>query len=143
MNIKAVIFPKIIPLQTFQVCVRVYLAIIIVAVAVAPLALWADGPVSNGASLPDTDLQKYSTISLFQKFISPADGDRCAMHPSCSRYAQQAFKEEGLIKGWILTSDRLLRCGRDETRLAPTIYVKGAPHSYDPLDANTFWWKKR
>ena len=135
MNNKASTYLKIIPFQTL-----IYLIIILV---VTPLSVWADDSASNAASLPNTDTSNLSTIGLFQKFISPADGDRCAMHPSCSRYAQQAIKREGIIKGWILTSDRLLRCGRDETRLAPTIYIKGVPHSYDLLDANTFWWKKR
>lgn len=45
--------------------------------------------------------------------------------------------------GWILTCDRLLRCGHDETRLAPSIRIQGANHAYDPLEANTFWWKER
>jgi putative membrane protein insertion efficiency factor len=84
-----------------------------------------------------------SPIRLFQKFISKADGDRCAMYPGCSHYAAQAFEQYGVIKGWLLTSDRLMRCGRDETRLATPIRVKGVRRAYDPLAANTFWWDKK
>jgi putative component of membrane protein insertase Oxa1/YidC/SpoIIIJ protein YidD len=83
-----------------------------------------------------------SPIRLFQKFISRADGDRCPMHPSCSHYAQEAFKRHGSIIGWILTCDRLLRCGRDETRLSSPISINGNRYAYDPLSNNTFWWKK-
>ncbi len=83
-----------------------------------------------------------SPIGWFQKFISPADGNRCPMAPTCSHYARQAFAQEGVLKGWILTCDRLLRCGRDETRLAPRVYIHGTKYAYDPLEANTFWWKR-
>lgn len=117
--------------------------LIITLFGVLPASIRAETPESVAVAAPDSEKPELSTIRLFQKFISPADGDRCPMHPSCSRYAQEAIKQKGLIKGWILTCDRLLRCGRDETRLAPPIYIDGVPHSYDPLAANTFWWKKR
>lgn len=45
--------------------------------------------------------------------------------------------------GWILACDRLLRCGHDEKRLSGRIKADGQRLVYDPLDANTFWWKKR
>jgi putative component of membrane protein insertase Oxa1/YidC/SpoIIIJ protein YidD len=78
-----------------------------------------------------------------QRFISKADGDRCPMYPTCSHYASQAFAREGMLMGWVLTCDRLLRCGRDEKRLAEPIRVQGRKHVYDPVEANTFWWKAR
>jgi uncharacterized protein len=81
----------------------------------------------------------YAPLDLYQRFISGADGQRCPMYPSCSHYARHAFEKHGFIKGWILTSDRLLRCGRDETRLSRQ-HHGGA---YDPLEANTFWWNKK
>jgi len=95
---------------------------------------------SGGTPAEKTSL---SALSLYQHFISRADGDRCPMYPTCSRYAKQAFEKEGFIRGWILTCDRLLRCGRDETRLSRSVTIDGVRHTYDPLDANTFWWKKR
>ncbi len=57
----------------------------------------------------------------------------CPMHPSCSEYARLALAAHGPIKGWILAMDRLLRCGRDETRYAPIIYIDGQPKFHDPL----------
>jgi putative membrane protein insertion efficiency factor len=34
----------------------------------------------------------------------------CKYHPSCSRYAIQALKEYGLVRGSVLVGWRLLRC---------------------------------
>ena len=83
-----------------------------------------------------------SPLVLFQSIISKADGQRCPMFPSCSRYAAEAVEKHGKIKGLLLTGDRLLRCGHDETRLSPQVLVNGAPHTYDPVDGNTFWWQR-
>jgi uncharacterized protein len=83
-----------------------------------------------------------SPIRMFQRFVSRADGNRCPMYPSCSHYSAQAFAEKGWVKGLVLTCDRLVRCGRDETRLARPINVQGVRHTFDPLSANTFWWDK-
>ena len=91
---------------------------------------------------PNSLEQTTSPLRMLMNFVSRADGARCPMYPTCSHYARQAFAEKGLIMGWVLTSDRLLRCGRDETRLAPPVYVHGEPHAYDPLAANIFWWDK-
>lgn len=81
-----------------------------------------------------------SPLTLYQSTISKADGQRCPMYPSCSHYATQAIKRHGKILGWLLTADRLLRCGRDETRRVPKVMVNGNQRAYDPLEANTFWW---
>jgi tetratricopeptide (TPR) repeat protein len=35
------------------------------------------------------------------------------MYPSCSNFALTAFKENGFAEAFILTSDRLIRCGHD------------------------------
>jgi hypothetical protein len=82
-----------------------------------------------------------SPLIFFQRVISRADGDRCPMYPSCSRYAATVFKRYNPVTAWILTCDRLLRCGHDEMRTAPQVFVHGAPHAYDPVEANTFWWR--
>ena len=49
-------------------------------------------------------------IRLYQRFISPALGQRCRYYPSCSEYAIQAIRELGPIRGLILATWRLLRC---------------------------------
>lgn len=77
---------------------------------------------------------------FYQEHISVADGNRCAMAPSCSRYSLQAFEKHGPIMGWIMTCDRLIRCGRDDVTISPQIMVNHQPLSYDPVAANDFWW---
>ncbi len=107
----------------------------------------AADPASEQQNSPHATHDKPSgwigPILFFQKTISKADGDRCPMYPSCSQYAINAIKSHGFLKGWVLTSDRLLRCGRDETRLAPKVKMNGKAYAYDPLKANTFWWDER
>jgi len=48
-------------------------------------------------------------IRLYQR-ISPAFGRRCKYEPTCSRYAAQAIREFGILRGLVLTGWRLLRC---------------------------------
>ena len=64
----------------------------------------------------------------------------CPMHPSCSEYSRQAVAKHGFVVGWTMAMDRLLRCGRDELKRAPTILVHGEWKFYDPLVANDNWW---
>lgn len=52
-------------------------------------------------------------IRLYQLFISPvlgALGAQCRFHPTCSRYAQEAFTKYPLHKAFWLTLKRLLKC---------------------------------
>ncbi len=67
-------------------------------------------------------------------------GGQCPMYPTCSEYSRQAIARHGLVIGWMMTTDRLLRCGRDETRLAPKIMIGGRLKTYDPVEENDFWW---
>jgi len=80
-------------------------------------------------------------IQVFRSLISGADGDRCPMHPSCSQYALDAIQKHGSIIGWVMTCDRLMRCGMDETRHTPPARVGRRILSYDPVENNDFWLK--
>ena len=82
-------------------------------------------------------------VELHRKYISPIDGKNCPMYPSCSRYSLQCFEKHGLFIGWVMTCDRLLRCGRDELRLSPEIVVNDELRCYDPLENNDFWWRNK
>lgn len=71
------------------------------------------GPVSQ-VTKADSTRENYAGIYRFYKtYISPVGGDRCPMYPSCSTYSKQAFSQYGFITGFILTADRLTRCGND------------------------------
>lgn len=65
------------------------------------------------------------------------------MHPSCSAYAAEAFENHGPVIGWIMTLDRLVRCGRDEAKIAPSWLKGNQSYIYDPVEANDFWWFKK
>ncbi|MBI9076178.1 MAG: membrane protein insertion efficiency factor YidD [Desulfatibacillum sp.] len=76
-------------------------------------------------------------ITVYQRALSPVGGARCRMHPSCSRYGRQCLEEFGLMRGYIMTCDRLLRCGRDEITLAPYVWVNGKKKCWDPVSENS------
>ncbi len=82
-------------------------------------------------------------MKFYGKYISPADGERCAMAPSCSGYAAGAFRKHGPLMGWIMTCDRLVRCGHDETNLSPNIIKGNTRLTLDPVSANDFWWYEK
>jgi len=79
-------------------------------------------------------------VRLYKKYASGADGARCPMYPSCSTYAVDAFHKHGMIMGWIMTCDRLMRCGRDEIRLTEPVKIGQKRLRPDPVDNNDFWW---
>jgi uncharacterized protein len=49
-------------------------------------------------------------IVAYQKLISPAIPRRCKYEPTCSRYAVDAVREYGILRGLVLAGWRLLRC---------------------------------
>ncbi len=94
-------------------------------------------PAGGGHAPPST------LLGFYQGPLNHLNGVRrgaCPMEPSCSEYARQAVARHGPVKGWMMAMDRLMRCGRDETRRAPTVLVNGHIKYYDPVDANDFWW---
>ncbi len=49
-------------------------------------------------------------IELYRRVISPGLPRRCRYEPTCSRYAAQALREYGILRGTVLAGWRLLRC---------------------------------
>jgi len=90
-------------------------------------------PSASGATAPFTGL-----LNFYRTVISPVDGRRCEMAPVCSLYAQQAFKEEGVLLGFLLTADRLLH-ESDEQAHVRAFTERGEKHYVDPISANTYW----
>ena len=82
-------------------------------------------------------------IKFYRNYISGADGNRCPMYPSCSQYCMEALKKHGTFLGWIMCSDRLMRCGRDETKVSPQVLINGEKLSFDPVNNNDFWWQQK
>jgi uncharacterized protein len=49
-------------------------------------------------------------IAVYQRVISPALPRRCKYEPTCSRYAVEAIRRYGVLRGLVLAGWRLLRC---------------------------------
>ncbi len=49
-------------------------------------------------------------IRLYQVTLSPLVGRHCRFHPTCSRYAAEAYRVHGPIRGTYLTARRIARC---------------------------------
>lgn len=101
----------------------------------AAICLWAvlAGCAATGkdASMP---------VRFFREYISPIDGDRCPMHPTCSAYAVESLRKHGPVLGWIMTCDRLLRCGGDEIARSPLVRINDKYYCDDPVENNDFWY---
>ncbi len=95
-----------------------------------------------GAAEENRTGKKNRIIRFYQDHISGADGSRCPMSPSCSAYAAQALEKHGPVVGWVMAFDRIMRCGRSETRLAKEKQINGEHRIHDPVSANDFWWFK-
>ena len=67
----------------------------------------------------------------------------CPMYPSDSEYSLQSIKKHGMLTGWVMSMDRLMRCGRDETKLSPEVFVNVKWKTYDPVGKNDFWWSDK
>jgi putative component of membrane protein insertase Oxa1/YidC/SpoIIIJ protein YidD len=49
-------------------------------------------------------------LSFYQRVLSPIIAADCVYSPSCSRFSREAINSKGLIKGILLSADRLTRC---------------------------------
>jgi uncharacterized protein len=49
-------------------------------------------------------------IHAYRLLVSPLLGPRCKYHPTCSRYALDALREHGAVRGLVLAAWRVLRC---------------------------------
>lgn len=55
-------------------------------------------------------------IRLYQKFVSSQDGPSCNFQPTCSRFGMACIQEYGVVRGILLTADRLLRCNGSQVQ---------------------------
>jgi putative component of membrane protein insertase Oxa1/YidC/SpoIIIJ protein YidD len=96
----------------------------------------------KGMSTPSFQPMK-TIIDFYQGPLNHCSAVRygeCPMYPSCSEYCKQAFEKYGFFVGAMIAFDHLMRCGRDELKSAPLIFIQGKWKYYDPLEQNTSWW---
>ena len=97
----------------------------------------SSGKISNEGMNPAWQFFRFYEDGL--NHLSAVRAGECPMYPSCSAYSKECFRKYGLIRGWIMSCDRLMRCGRDEMKLSPKILVNGKWKCYDPVEENDLW----
>ena len=51
-----------------------------------------------------------SLFYIYKEFLSSQDFNNCSFTPSCSVYGVECLKQHGMLKGGVMTMDRLTRC---------------------------------
>ncbi|MEW6215421.1 MAG: membrane protein insertion efficiency factor YidD, partial [Nitrospirota bacterium] len=88
---------------------------------------------SETDSYPFYRLVPLSVIQIYQRFISPIKATSCPMYPSCSHYAEEAFKRYNPLKAFVMTADRLHRCTHDLDNYKK-VEVSGFVKFFDPVE---------
>lgn len=97
-------------------------------------ALTTRGPLSDMETSPARPVA-VGYLKFFQEYISPTDGPRCALYPTCSEYSLHAIRRHGLLLGAVMTFDRLLH-EPDEKRMKKAEFIKGAYRVRDAVAEN-------
>lgn len=79
---------------------------------------------------------------FYQKVVSPADGARCGMYPTCADYSYQAMQKHGLIIGSWMAADRFMRDHGNNEGSYSFIEKFGRRRFFDPINENDFWFSK-
>jgi len=69
----------------------------------------------NPQETSELKLAATGLIRLYQKFISSQDGPTCNFVPTCSRFGMACIQEYGVLRGVLLTADRLIRCNGSQS----------------------------
>jgi putative component of membrane protein insertase Oxa1/YidC/SpoIIIJ protein YidD len=73
-----------------------------------------ENPPGQTAAVAAPLRYKVSALGLvrnaYEKFLSSQDGSTCCFSNSCSNFCVTAVRDKGVIKGALLTADRLTRC---------------------------------
>ena len=96
-------------------------------------------PAGKEISMPASLLK--AGVVFFSKFVSPVDGDRCFMYPTCAAYSKEALEKHGFFVAILMTADRLIHEGNERGR-TPLIKVGDRLRHFDPLTNNNFWWRQ-
>jgi len=114
---------------TWQGGARVYVILALASLLTAMLWQEMMFPVAKPEVFP---------AHFYQSVIGIHDGRACSSYPVCSRYANQAVHQYGLLFGSWLSMDRLIH-EADDLQRGPWVFVDGKPRLNDPLKRNAFW----
>jgi len=96
----------------------------------ADLKMPTESPVQAPLSLV---VQAAQEVILFhQNIISPVDGPRSHFRPTSSRYMLLAIRRHGLLRGFLMGCDRLLR-ENDDDWVYRTVEIDGKLYKHDPI----------
>ncbi|MBI5787249.1 MAG: membrane protein insertion efficiency factor YidD [Candidatus Schekmanbacteria bacterium] len=95
--------------------------------------------VKYETSVPKIVFDSY--VVFFQRVISPVDGPRCQLYPTCSQYGRQAIQKHGAFLGFILSAERLMRDNGGVPQYHSLVRRGNRLYYYDPLTDNDFWWE--
>jgi putative membrane protein insertion efficiency factor len=71
-----------------------------------------------------------SALHFYQNNLSVQFGHSCCFTPSCSRYSSESIQHYGLLRGILLTADRLVRCNG----IKPDVYsIDSIGRNSDPV----------
>lgn len=51
-----------------------------------------------------------AVLACYQRWVSPFLGPACRFEPTCSRYAMEAIRRYGVLRGTGMACVRLLKC---------------------------------
>jgi len=106
-------------------------------------SLWSEdvieetGLISHQNNVSWSGLPAQWVILFYQTQIGPAIGQRCSLHPSCSRYAQQALNQFG-IWGIGFIGDRMIREPEVVAQKSKPVILEGRIKYLDPLEDHDF-----
>ncbi len=80
-------------------------------------------------------------IHLFQYAVSPVDGSRCSLYPTCSAFGAEAFRKYGFPGGILLTADRIIH-ETDEHFPEKAFFIGEHKYYHDPLQENDRLYRK-
>lgn len=101
-----------------------------------------EAPRADGLETSVPGLAVRGALTAWHRVLTRADGPRSVMYPTASGFLGQAVDKHGVLIGIMMTTDRLLH-EWDEQQRAPRIVKYGISRTYDPVEANDFWWARK
>ncbi len=91
---------------------------------------------SSGPETSTVKIVFLGAIDFYRKFVSPISSHRCGFYPSCSTVGRQSVSEPGVIRGVMMTGDRLTRCNLFKEPGSDYLLLPDG-RLFDPMSANT------